>query len=1021
MEKKNIHESELGLSQKASMGNLKPDSVHLIEERLQSLEQTEQMCEKEKQHILKDIVRLIEATRNRALFARITGESPKDFFREIEDQNDGVLNLENCLRKFNEALAEALQNRTITRRELVQIQHLKGYISEIVSDLIALHKSEESEAYWQTQTDRQKALDEIRTQVDRITDLNREKTLHHNLQAIARHLHDTLGTKDINSIGISYVNEKNDHLQFGHLTRISPDRTKSSPDQLTSEEIEATGNFPEKIFSGEANTSIHDPGRKTHFMGFSLGRQCLGILDIRFNDSNTRLLPEQEAICRNAISILDTYLDGKLKQHRALKNRRKVERIMDRAGTDITFENGRETGFRQGIIKALSYLCNKTGAKLIRLKLDVMGDGKSFPLVLFIGKEGEISPEEFAGKRMWLMEKRHKITVPPGTVIDEDTKAVDNGTISILGEELDEEDHETLVMMAEKLISATRNWRNDLNNTINFGLPPKVALLRKQGLLKPKSVEDLSMSYSDLHGFTAISERINEITSKYNLKEDYMMRLIAAYDQMGKDIAEESGGCFDKLVGDCLVINAGPPYTTDGKDGLGMYDNEPSFHAINCLKIALRIKHGIPKIQQVYENLLLEIANEIEEKYKNGPRSRAFVNNNNPMEANLDEFCSTHNIPRFLRITQGITSGRATVGLVREENAGRKTYSSSYTVIGDEMNIAARLQAQANPDEIIIGKQTKELIEKVIQQNIRIPFNDNGQSQDWESFKAELLGKDYATNDMVAVFEETMLDLKNKQGYEFAYRLTFEKKPRIPPSIPKKITEADLKKLPGYYKIIHNDPKDRNLEVHLENIQMATGRITAIIAKPTIETRLVTLEDYDRRVNEDCETVLKIKDGKIIMLEYIPIDRIINRNLETLHREPCIYDPSQIPHGIYTIKRRFTALNDLNLQGVKPGTTVLEVEMNGITLFVQINSAELLDLHDIKDRPKAKTLYDIHLYSHLKRMGQINQNLIGLSTEPTETNDILFIHSSGEFIGKPGNPESIIPPGPATSPSARND
>jgi class 3 adenylate cyclase len=1012
-----MHEKELALSARAATGQIDEETGRLITERLDTLDHAEHMSEKEKQHILKDIARLIGGTSNRILFNRITGQSPRTFFTQVERENGGVLSLRMCLERFNDELEKALTEGTVDRRELVRIQHLKALMSEIVSDLIALHECGESEAYWQTQTDQQKALDEIRTQVDRIADLNRGKPLNHTLSEISAYLHTFLGRKDISEVGIAYVNENNDYLHSDVLTRVHPDQ--KDPNGYSAEEVNACETYPEKIFSSEGNTSIHDAKKKTHYLGFRLGKQCLGIIDIRFRKANNRLLPEQEALCSNAISILDTYLDNKLKSQRAQRHRRKVERILDRSGTDITYSDGRETGFRQGIIRALSYLCGKTAAKYIRLDLDVMGDLKSFMLEICIGPQGEISTGELDAAKDGLTARSHKITVPPGTVIDDDVKAIHNGTITFFGEDLDEEDQQTLEMTAEKLISAVRNWRNDLNNTINFGLPPQVALLRKKGLLKPRSVEELSMSYTDLHGFTAISERVNEITSKYGLKEDYMMRLIAAYDQLGKDIAVQSGGCYDKLVGDCLIIHAGPPYTIDDRDGLGQTTHNPSHHAINCLKIALRIRNSMPEIQRVYENLLLEMATEIEEKSKYGPRSRSFSGNEpRPASADIDVFCATHNIPRILTVTQGIASGKATIGLVRDENRKADTYSSSYTVIGDEMNIAARLQAQANPDEMVIGKKTKELIEKAIEDNLPVPFNFAGSTQDWEGFKKELLGSEYGEFDLVPMFEETMLALKHKQGYEYAYRLAFEKIARAEKPAPEAICEEDLKLMPGYYKVISSDSKDRKLEVHLENLVCANGILKTTISKPPVETRYVTPADFDRRVKENCDSVLKVKNNRIVLVEYVPVDKVINGKLEDLHKEARIYEPGQVPDGIYTVKRRFTP-RPTEDGAYDPDRLVLEVEMNGITLLIQVNSNELLELKDIKDRPKARTLYDIHMYSHTKRMGQIAQNLNGLETDAPDAGEILFIHSSGEFIGNPDSVRNIDTSIPPTLPSAR--
>jgi len=214
---------------------------------------------------------------------------------------------------------------------------------------------------------------------------------------------------------------------------------------------------------------------------------------------------------------------------------------------------------------------------------------------------------------------------------------------------------------------------------------------------------------------------------------------------------------FRQLVGDCLIIHAGPPYTTDGRDGLGIKAQNASFHAINGLKIALRLRHRLAEIQKVYDKLLLEMAREIDDNSRHGPRSRALSVPPPSNEDRLNDFCAIYNIPRNLQITQGMTSGKATVGLVRKMDPDSTTYSSSYTVIGDEMNIAARLQGQANPDEILINSHTKRLIEKAMKENTPIPFNCEGESQDWESFKKEMLGDEYDTHDLIPILRRRCL------------------------------------------------------------------------------------------------------------------------------------------------------------------------------------------------------------------------------------------------------------------------
>jgi len=92
--------------------------------------------------------------------------------------------------------------------------------------------------------------------------------------------------------------------------------------------------------------------------------------------------------------------------------------------------------------------------------------------------------------------------------------------------------------------------------------------------------------------------------------------------------------------------------------------------------------------------------------------------------------------------------------------------------------------------------------------------------------------------------------------------------------------------------------------------------------------------------------------------------------------------------------------------------------MNGKHLMVRVVDAELLDIADIRERPKAQTLYDIHLYSHLERKAQKEHTLRNLVPVSPDSQEIMFIHSSGEYIGQAQNQDTIIPPCPPTLPSA---
>lgn len=57
-----------------------------------------------------------------------------------------------------------------------------------------------------------------------------------------------------------------------------------------------------------------------------------------------------------------------------------------------------------------------------------------------------------------------------------------------------------------------------------------------------------------------------------------------------------------------------------------------------------------------------------------------------------------------LQIGVGITTGFALVGLMGSQNP------SDYTAIGDVVNVAARLQGQAAPGEVIVSEEAYELV-----------------------------------------------------------------------------------------------------------------------------------------------------------------------------------------------------------------------------------------------------------------------------------------------------------------------
>ena len=68
------------------------------------------------------------------------------------------------------------------------------------------------------------------------------------------------------------------------------------------------------------------------------------------------------------------------------------------------------------------------------------------------------------------------------------------------------------------------------------------------------------------------------------------------------------------------------------------------------------------------------------------------------------------NTGRDLNLRIGINSGNLIMG-----DIGSRLYRRDYTVIGDTVNVAQRLEQFAEPNSVIIGETTRKLLEDVIE------------------------------------------------------------------------------------------------------------------------------------------------------------------------------------------------------------------------------------------------------------------------------------------------------------------
>ncbi|EJL78226.1 response regulator containing a CheY-like receiver domain and an HD-GYP domain [Polaromonas sp. CF318] len=149
--------------------------------------------------------------------------------------------------------------------------------------------------------------------------------------------------------------------------------------------------------------------------------------------------------------------------------------------------------------------------------------------------------------------------------------------------------------------------------------------------------------------------------------------LLNSYFEEMSQIAAEYGATLDKFIGDAIVIFFGDPHT------LG-----PRQDAVQCVKMAVAMQQRMAELRQRWKAM---------------------------------------GIPKAFEIRIGINSGFCDVG-----NFG-SNLRMDYTIIGREVNLAARLEQAAEPGGILISRDTHDLVQGDIEVEEREPVIAKGFSE----------------------------------------------------------------------------------------------------------------------------------------------------------------------------------------------------------------------------------------------------------------------------------------------------
>ena len=180
---------------------------------------------------------------------------------------------------------------------------------------------------------------------------------------------------------------------------------------------------------------------------------------------------------------------------------------------------------------------------------------------------------------------------------------------------------------------------------------------------------EISVLFVDVRGFTSLAERLApaEVAQRLNRFYALASEAIFKYD-----------GTLDKFVGDQVMAFFGAPL--HAKD-----------HPQRAVRVALLILEGMSKVAQgaPFDPAQDRPFDPAQDRPFDSAQDRSFDNTQD----------------KLLRVGAGIASGQAFVGNV---GAGAVT---DYTVLGDTVNVAARLQGAAASGEILVTEETYRHVE----------------------------------------------------------------------------------------------------------------------------------------------------------------------------------------------------------------------------------------------------------------------------------------------------------------------
>ena len=320
------------------------------------------------------------------------------------------------------------------------------------------------------------------------------------------------------------------------------------------------------------------------------------------------------------------------------------------------------------------------------------------------------------------------------------TRAVEQGDLTVYIHITSTDEIAVLAKSFNRMVAELRQ-KEVIKETFGKYVDPRIVkgILEDQRFSQGGERRLMTVFFSDLEGFTSLGER---------LTPDGIVKLLNQYFTLMSEPIREFHGIIDKYIGDAIMAFWGPPFT-DGAEHASL----ACLSALEQYKKLSTFRQMLPDIMGLRKDLPV------------------------------------------INIRIGIATGDVTVGSIGSE------YSKGYTVIGDTVNLASRLEAinKEYGTQLLITDETRKMAHEAVETREVDCIQLAGKSEPVRIF--ELLGRKGRLHDGARAardqFEEGLAAYRS-QSWELAQARFSECLNILPADRPAKLFLARVQHFKGH-------------------------------------------------------------------------------------------------------------------------------------------------------------------------------------------------------------------------------